>query len=65
MSNLKYKIGMVGNPIIPQTDWSDEQMATLKWLGFNMAQMNIAWDNRPNGEPLNLEHIEGETKQKC
>ena len=60
MKDVEYKIGMVGNPLIPETQWSDEQMQVLKDLGFNTVQMNIAWDNRPNGEILNLEHVEGE-----
>ena len=59
MRDVKYKIGMVGNPIIPEVEWSDEQMEILKDIGFNTVQMNIAWDNRPKGEVLNLEHVEG------
>ena len=59
MKDVKYKIGMVGNPIIPEVEWSDEQMEILKDIGFNTVQMNIAWDNRPKGEVLNLEHVEG------
>ena len=49
--------GMVGNPILPEIDWSDEQMQILKSCGFNMLQLNIAWDNRPEGEVLNLDDL--------
>lgn len=64
MKKVMYKIGMVGNPIIPETEWSDEQMEILKDIGFNMVQMNIAWDNRPNGEVLNIEHVEGDAQKE-
>lgn len=48
---------MVGDPILPETEWSEEQVLKLVGLGLNFAQLNIAWDNRPNNEPLNLEHM--------
>jgi hypothetical protein len=54
---LKYIGGMVGNPILPEVEWSDEQLSVLKDLGMNFVQMNIAWDSRPAGEPLNLNDL--------
>lgn len=50
--------GMVGNPILPEIEWSDEQMQILSDCGFNMLQLNIAWDNRPCGEVLNLDDLD-------
>ncbi|MBQ7165289.1 MAG: hypothetical protein IJR61_08150 [Clostridia bacterium] len=64
MKDVIYKIGMVGNPIIPEIEWSDEQMEILKDIGFNTVQMNIAWDNRPKNEVLNFEHVEGDAEKE-
>ena len=61
---LNYKVGMIGNPIFPLDEWTDELLTDIKELGFNYLQLNIAWDNRPNGEALNLEHVQGETLSK-
>ncbi len=58
------RVGLLGNPnssdpfrfwkLVP---WSDENLARLKALGFNMAQVNVAWGPRPGDEPLNLEDV--------
>lgn len=58
MAAFKYVGGMVGNPDLPTVEWSDEQLRYLKDMGMNFAQMNIAWNGEPGGEPLNLEHID-------
>ena len=55
---LERRCGMVGNPILPEIQWNDEQMRILRDCGFNMLQLNIAWDNRPEGEVLNLDDLE-------
>ena len=52
-----YKIAILGNPKLPDTRYSDNQMLELKRLGFNTIQLNIAWGTRPADEPLNLEDI--------
>jgi len=59
-NEFKYKVGMVGDPILPEVEWSDEQMALLKDMGMNFAQLNIAWDSRPKNEPLNLDDMTDE-----
>lgn len=51
---FKYRGGMVGDPILPEVEWSEEQVKVLADMGLNFAQLNIAWDNRPENEPLNL-----------
>ena len=60
MSKLGRIGGMIGNPDFPTIEWSDEQLQTLKDMGMNYVQMNIAWSNEPGGEPLNLEHMNDE-----
>lgn len=60
MTAFKYVGGMVGNPDLPAVEWSDEQMQTLKDMGMNFAQLNIAWNGRPGNEPLNLDHMDDE-----
>ena len=50
--------GIVGNPVLPENDWSDAQMEALKGLGLNMLQLNLAWGNRPGDEVLNLEDLD-------
>lgn len=52
--------GMVGNPDFPTVEWNDKQMQILKEMGMNFVQMNIAWNNEPGGEPLNLDHMNDE-----
>jgi len=52
--------GIVGNPVLPENEWSDAQMAALRDLGLNMLQLNLAWGNRPGGEVLNLEDLDDE-----
>lgn len=60
MTAFKYVGGMVGNPDLPTVEWSDEQLQTLKDMGMNFAQLNIAWNGRPGNEPLNLDHMDDE-----
>lgn len=64
MSDMKYKIGMVGNPLLPEIEWSDAQMAALRDMGMNCCQLNIAWDSRPENEMLNLEDADAEMLKK-
>ena len=54
---FKYKIAIIGNPANPDIRYDDSQMQSLKDLGFNMLQVNIAWGARPADEPLNLEDV--------
>ena len=54
---FKYKIAIVGNPSDPDIRYDSSQMQSLKDLGFNTLQLNIAWGARPADEPLNLEDI--------
>ena len=57
---FQYVGGMIGNPILPETEWNDSQIQMLKDMGCNFAQINIAWDSRPNNEPLNLDDIQSD-----
>ena len=50
-------VGMIGTPDLPEYEWSRERLKELKELGFNELQLNIAWGDRPNDEPLNLEDV--------
>jgi len=61
MNEFKYKGGMVGDPLLPEVAWDDSQIAQLKEMGMNFAQLNIAWDSRPQNEPLNLDDMTDET----
>jgi hypothetical protein len=54
---FKYRVAIIGNPVVPDTRWDDKQLSALKKLGFNTVQINIAWGSRPADEPLNLEDI--------
>jgi len=49
-SNDDFKIGI-------SVPWTKETIQQLKNLGFNTVQLNVAWGNRPDDEPLNLEDI--------
>ncbi|HUW81186.1 MAG TPA: hypothetical protein VMZ31_00150 [Phycisphaerae bacterium] len=61
-SDLLCTLGFFGAPnslhdgqfTVP-VDWSAENIARLKTLGFNTVQLNVAWGNRPGDEPLNIE----------
>ena len=57
-SHFQYFGGIVGNPVLPENEWSDTQMSALKELGLNMLQLNLAWGNRPGDEVLNLEDLD-------
>lgn len=59
MAQLKYKVGFLGAPSWPHTEWNDSNMQKMKDLGFNTMQLNIAWGYRPGDEPLNLEDVLG------
>ena len=37
--------------------WSRQTLGRLKALGFNAVQLNLAWGERPDDEPLNLEDV--------
>lgn len=55
---FRYTIGIVGNPTIPDVQWSDEQLSLIKAAGFNTLQLSIAWASKPAGEVLNLEDLD-------
>jgi len=59
-----YFIGIVGNPSVPNIDWSDKQLKELKELGVNMLQLSIAWGGKPANEVLNLEDLNENQKKK-
>lgn len=52
-----YKVAIVGNPINTDIRYDSSTLGSLKKLGFNTLQLNIAWGARPADEPLNLEDI--------
>lgn len=54
---FKYRVGFLGCPSQPDVEWNDENVRSLKDLGFNTFQLNIAWGARPADEPLNLEDV--------
>lgn len=56
-TSFKYRIAIIGNPINPDTSYTDGKLKTLKEGGFNTIQLNIAWGTRPANEALNLEDI--------
>ena len=63
-SIFAYRIGFLGEPAssipfqyISPVEWSIDNIARLKALGFNTIQINVAWGPRPGDEPLNLEDI--------
>ncbi len=56
MANLKYKIGLIGSPV-KFVSWTEETVMSMKQIGFNALQLNIAWGGRPHDEPLNLEDV--------
>ncbi|WP_242155579.1 hypothetical protein [Aestuariivivens sediminis] len=55
--DIEYKVGLLGAPSYPDVEWNDENMQTMKDLGFNTMQLNIAWGYRPGDDPLNLEDV--------
>ncbi|HVU56870.1 MAG TPA: hypothetical protein VHD83_17530 [Puia sp.] len=59
MAQLRYKVGFLGAPSWPRTEWNDSNMQRMRALGFNTMQLNIAWGYRPGGEALNLEDVVG------
>jgi hypothetical protein len=61
---FEYFIGIVGNPSVPDTSWSDEQLAQITALGVNMVQLSIAWGHKPANEVLNLEDLDAEQREK-
>jgi len=69
---LKYRVGFLGIPdsVMDEANppesqkgwhakvpWSLENLSTLKHLGFNTIQINVAWGSRPGDEALNLEDV--------
>ncbi len=56
-AGFRYKIAIMGNPANPDTRYDASRLDSLKELGFNTIQLNIAWGARPADEPLNLEDI--------
>lgn len=56
-NQLKYKVAIIGNQTLPDIRYDDSQLSSLKRLGFNTVQLNIAWGARPANEPLNLEDV--------
>ncbi|MFT3702919.1 MAG: hypothetical protein QM802_11135 [Agriterribacter sp.] len=54
---FKYKVAIIGNPINTDIRYDSSTLSSLKKLGFNTLQVNIAWGARPADEPLNLEDI--------
>jgi hypothetical protein len=61
---FKYFVGIVGNPSVPDTSWSDEELVQIKTLGVNMVQLSIAWGGRPANEVINLEDLDAEQRAK-
>lgn len=53
LSTPSLRIAILGDPV-HQVAWTDDGLEKLKAIGFNEVQLNIAWGNRPFGEPLNL-----------
>jgi hypothetical protein len=51
------RIAILGCPAKPHVSWTRQNLDTLRQLGFNVLQLNIAWGSRPADEPLNLEDI--------
>lgn len=59
------RVAILGDPVT-KIEWTDTALESLKKIGFNAIQLNIAWGNRPFGEPLNLIDVvtvPGETEQ--
>jgi len=54
---FQYRVGFVGVPSAPVTEWKMADLKRLQELGFNTVQVNIAWGYRPGGEALNLEDL--------
>jgi len=54
---VDYKVGFLGVPCHPEVDWNEANLKSMKDLGFNVLQLNIAWGYRPNDEALNLEDV--------
>jgi hypothetical protein len=50
------RIGILGDPT-HQVSWNDSSVDSLKSVGFNEVQLNVAWGARPFGEPLNLSDV--------
>jgi len=57
INKLKYRVGILGCPSMPDVKWNKENLSRLKDMGFNTVQLNIAWLCRPADEPLNLEDV--------
>ncbi len=63
-ASLEYRVGHLGTPgswepwsWTTRVDWTADNLARLKALGFNTVQLNVAWGARPGDEPLNLEDV--------
>ncbi len=47
------RVAILGDPTT-KVEWTDTALESLKKIGFNAIQLNIAWGDRAFGEPLNL-----------
>jgi hypothetical protein len=56
-SAFKYRIAFLGCPSNFHIRWNRANLQKLRDLGFNCAQLSIAWGARPGDEPLNLEDV--------
>jgi hypothetical protein len=57
MEALKYRVAIIGNPVVPESRFDDAELNRLRDLNFNTIQLNIAWGSRPGDEALNLEDV--------
>jgi sugar phosphate isomerase/epimerase len=51
------RVTFPGCPSEFDVPWNRETLSTLRDMGFNTIQLNIAWGSRPDDEPLNLEDV--------
>ncbi|WP_045234841.1 hypothetical protein [Deinococcus pimensis] len=54
---FELRVALLGCPAHPLGQWTERNLNRLRDLGFNAAQLNIAWGYRPADEPLNLEDV--------
>ena len=47
------RVAIMGDPVT-KIEWTDAALESLKKIGFNAIQLNIAWGARVFGEPLSL-----------
>jgi hypothetical protein len=65
INKLKYRVGFLGCPSVPDIKWNKENLGHLRGMGFNTVQLNIAWLCRPADEPLNLEDVIVLSPEQC